>query len=94
MLREVVNYTDTAAASTTQPEVVYEPSVGGAVVETVTTHNETVSSLSDEDAIALASNTSFVVVADILEQIAGELRGSPVPDEKLASIDDILTSLR
>ncbi|MGA1265311.1 MAG: hypothetical protein ACO331_15635 [Prochlorothrix sp.] len=86
--------TDTTAASTTQPEVVYEPSVGGTVVETVTTHNETVRSLSDEDAIALAANTSFVVVADILEQIAGELRGNPVPDEKLASIEDILISLR
>lgn len=85
---------DEAPAGTLQPEVVYEPSTGGEVVKAVTIHNETIRSLSDEDAVALAANTSFVVVADILEQIAGELRGNPVPDEELASIDDILLSLR
>jgi hypothetical protein len=75
------------------PEVVYEPAFGGQVVGSVQEHNKAVSEASDEDAVALASNTSFIVIADILEQSAGELRGKPIPREELESIDNILAAI-
>lgn len=75
------------------PVVVYEPSLAGEVVSAVEEHNKTVQSLNDQDVQALASNTSFIVIADLLEQIAGELRGQPVPEEELKPIPDIIASL-
>jgi len=81
------------ANSSSSPKVIYESPVAGAVVNAVQEHNNTVQSLPNSDAVALAKNTNFVVVADILEQIAGELRGNPIPQENLAPINKIIATL-
>jgi hypothetical protein len=73
-----------------EPEIVYDPPLAGIVVESVEAHNEAVETVNEGDLNALDANTSFIVIADILEQIAGELRGEPVPDEELEFIDDII----
>ena len=81
------------ADSSEAPTVGYESPVAGAVVNAVQEHNNTVQSLSNSDAVSLSEDTNFVVIADILEQIAGELRGKPVPDDQLAPINDILAAI-
>lgn len=95
--------TPAGTAASTELEVVYASSVDGEVVESplagevvgsVTAHNEAVQSLSADDVVALSSNASFVVAADILEQIAADLRGEPIAAEKLVPIEDIIASLQ